>query len=117
MSSVQFLVSTSRMSQAVVHNGVVYLAGQVADHPVPPTVREQTVQVLEKIDRYLTAVGSSRARILQATIWLSDMSSYMEFNQVWDLWIDPKCPPARACTQARLAHPDWGVEVMLTAAL
>ena len=105
-----------RMSQAVTHGGVVYLAGQVADETAGRSVRDQAEQVLAKIDRLLALGGSDKSKVLQTTIRLTDMSTYGEFNEVWDGWIDPANPPARACIEAPLAHPDWKVELMLVAA-
>jgi enamine deaminase RidA (YjgF/YER057c/UK114 family) len=105
------------MSQVVVHAGLVYLAGQVADRARGASVTDQAAQILEKIERYLEGVGSSKSSLLQVTIWLPDMASYAEFNAVWDRWIDPAHPPARACVQADLANSDWRVELMVVAAL
>lgn len=105
------------MSQICVHSGTVYIAGQVADDARGRDCADQALQILSKIDRYLAEVGSDKSKILQVTIWLRDMSDYSAFSAVWDPWIDPEHPPARACIQAQLAHPDWCVELMLTAAL
>ena len=104
-----------RMSQAVVHRGVAYLAGIVADDLVP-SVTEQTRQILAKIDRLLAAVGSDKTRILKANIWLSDMSRFAEMNAVWDGWVAKGQPPARATVEAKLAKPDYLVEIMVEAA-
>jgi enamine deaminase RidA (YjgF/YER057c/UK114 family) len=104
-----------RMSQAVVHGGVVYLAGIVADDLVP-SVADQSRQILAKIDRLLAAVGSDKTRILKANIWLSDMSRFAEMNAVWDAWVAKGQPPARATVEAQLAKPDYLVEIMIEAA-
>lgn len=105
------------MSQICVHGGTVYLAGQVADEAQGRDCAEQARQILDKIDRYLAEAGSDKSKLIQVTIWLRDMADYGAFNAVWDAWIDREHPPARACIQAQLAHPDWRVELMLTAAL
>jgi enamine deaminase RidA (YjgF/YER057c/UK114 family) len=105
-----------RMSQAVVHGNTVYIAGQVADTPVP-SVAEQTKQVLAKIDRLLKEAGSDRSRLLSANIWLADIGRFDEMNQVWDAWVTPGSPPARATVQSTLARPTHLVEIMVTAAL
>lgn len=105
-----------RMSQAVVHRGVAYLAGIVADDPVP-SVTEQTRQILARIDRLLAAVGSDKTRILKANIWLADMSRFAEMNSVWDAWVASGQPPARATVESRLATPDYLVEIMVEAAV
>jgi enamine deaminase RidA (YjgF/YER057c/UK114 family) len=104
------------MSQAVVHNGLAYLAGIVADDLVP-SVGDQTRQILAKIDRLLALVGSDKTRILKANIWLSDISRFAEMNAVWDTWVAKGEPPARATVEARLAGPDYLVEIMVEAAV
>jgi len=103
-----------RMSQAVVHRGVAYLAGIVADDPVP-SVAGQTRQVLARIERLLAAVGSDKTRILKANIWLADIRKFDELNQVWDAWVAPGHAPARATVEARIAG-DYLVEIMVEAA-
>ena len=104
-----------RMSQAVVYGGVAYLAGIVADDLVP-SVADQTRQILAKIDRLLGAVGSDKTRVLKANIWLSDISRFPEMNAVWDAWVAKDSPPARATVEARLARPEYLVEIMVEAA-
>ncbi|MFT4715522.1 MAG: enamine deaminase RidA (YjgF/YER057c/UK114 family) [Paracoccaceae bacterium] len=112
--SITRLESNARMSQAVTHNGLVYLAGQVSDGD---TVTAQTQNVLDNVDRLLAEVGSDKSKILTATIWITDMAEFGEMNAVWDAWVDPANPPARACTEAPLALPKFKVEIMLTAAI
>lgn len=103
-----------RMSQAVIHGDTVYLAGQVG---TPDTsVTAQTTEILEKIDGLLARAGSSKSRIVQATIWLANMDDFAEMNAVWDAWIDPAAPPARACGESRLAAPGFKVEIIVVAA-
>ncbi|MGA1634856.1 MAG: RidA family protein [Gemmobacter sp.] len=102
-----------RMSQAVIHNDTVYLAGQVGEGA---TVAEQTRDVLAHIDRLLAEAGSSRERILQAIIWLADMADFAEMNSVWDGWIPAGHTPARATGEAKLAAPKYRVEIIVTAA-
>lgn len=104
----------SRMSETVIHNGVIYLAGQVGNGA---TVKEQTADMLNEIDKLLAAAGSSKSNILSVTLWLSEMSNFEQMNSVWDAWIDPKNPPARACGEAKLATPDYLVEAIVIAAV
>lgn len=104
-----------RMSQAVIHGDTVYLAGQVADNPVP-SVERQTKQVLAKIDKLLKQCGTSKAKILKANIWLSDIRQFDEMNKVWDAWVPKGNAPARATVEARLAGPEYLVEIMVVAA-
>jgi len=102
-----------RMSGAVVHNGTVYLAGQVSDGP---TVKAQTEGVLKKIDGLLAAVGSSKANLVSATIYLADIRTFDEMNAVWDAWVAAGNTPARATVEARLANAKYLVEIMVVAA-
>jgi len=105
-----------RMSQAVVHGGVAYLAGIVADQLVP-SVTEQTQQILAKIDRLLAAAGTDKSRLLKANIWLADISRFAEMNAAWDAWVDRANPPARATVEGKLAGTDYLVEIMVEAAV
>ena len=104
-----------RMSQCVVHNDTVYLAGQV-DGDAAPTAKEQTKRILEQVDALLERAGTDKSKILTATIWLSDIRFFAEMNEVWDAWVSPGNTPARACVEARLAAPKYLVEIRVTAA-
>lgn len=103
-----------RMSQAVIHGDIVYLAGQVGEPGAPAA--EQTRQALDKLEALLSRTGSDKSRLLQVTIWLADMADFEAMNRVWDAWVQPGAAPARACGEARLARPDYRVEVMAVAA-
>ena len=103
-----------RMSQAVVHGDTVYLAGQVG--APGESVASQTRAVLAQIDRLLADAGTDKSRILSATIWLADIADFAEMNSVWDDWVDPANPPARATGESRLAAPEYRVEIIVTAA-
>lgn len=102
-----------RMSQANIHNGVVYLAGQVGDGD---TVKTQTESILKEVDRLLALSGSSKSRILSAQIWLDDMANFAEMNAAWDAWVDKANTPARATGEAKLAAPKYKVEIIVIAA-
>ncbi|MFK4441855.1 enamine deaminase RidA (YjgF/YER057c/UK114 family) [Caballeronia udeis] len=102
--------SGKRMSQAVVHGGFGFISGQVADDP-SQDVKGQTTQILAKIDRLLEQIGSDKARILTANIWLADYTSFGEMNQIWDAWVPEGDEPARACVESRLAFPQYTVEI------
>jgi len=104
-----------RMSQAVVHGDTVYLAGQVAADP-SAGVKGQTEQVLKKIDGLLASAGSSKSKLLSATVWLANMGTYDDMNAAWDAWVDPANTPARATVEARLASPKYLVEIAVVAA-
>ena len=105
-----------RMSQAVVHGNTVYIAGQVADDPTAD-VRGQTMQVLASIDRLLAAAGSDQTRILSATIYLADIGTFAQMNSAWDAWVPQGHTPARATVEARLAAPQYKVEIQVLAAV
>ena len=114
MSDIQRIDPGSRMSQAVIYNGIIWLAGQVGTPGA--SIGEQTADMLARVDALLEANGSSKSRILQATIWLADMADFGEMNAVYDAWIDPANPPARAAGEAKLATPDFKVEIIVVAA-
>lgn len=102
-------------SGAVEHNGVVYLAGQVADD-LTQAVKGQTEQVLKKIDALLAAAGTSKSRILAANVWVTDIRNREEMNAAWTAWADPANLPTRATVEAKLADPRMLVEIMVTCA-
>ena len=108
--------SGPRMSQAVVYGGTVYLAGQVAADP-GGDIKAQTQSVLDRIDALLKESGTSKANLLQAVIYLSDMRNFQAMNEMWDAWVDQANPPARATVGAGLARPDFLVEIMVIAAV
>ena len=104
-----------RLSQAVAHGDTVYLAGIVADHPIPDAAA-QTGQILDQIDKLLAECGSDKSKLLMATIWLADVRYYDEMNSVWDKWVVPGQTPARACVEAKLANTKYLVEIRVVAA-
>ena len=106
-----------RMSQAVVHGDMVYLAGQVANKTKGKSVKEQTAEILENIDRILKAAGTDKTKIITTNIWLADISKFAEMNAVWDKWVSSGNTPARATVEAKLAAPEFTVEIMVTAAI
>lgn len=115
--SIQRIETGPRMSQAVVHNGTVYLAGQVAADDCGPNVFEQTQSILASIDRLLALAGSDKSKLLSATIWLTDMDSFADMNRAWDAWVTPGHTPARATVlSARLAGPQYRIEIGIIAA-
>ena len=105
-----------RMSKAVVHGDTVYLAGIVADNPKGKNTTEQTKSILAQIDGFLAKAGTDKAKILSANIWITDMANFAEMNAVWDAWLSPGNTPARATVEAKLATPDYMVEIMIVAA-
>ena len=106
-----------RMSQAVVHGNIVYLAGQVASGAKGKSVGDQTKDILASIDRLLKAAGTDKSKLITTNIWLADISKFSEMNAVWDTWVSPGNTPARATVESKLADPGYTVEIMVTAAL
>jgi len=106
----------SRMSKAVVNGNTVYLAGIVATDAKGKSTGEQTKDILGQIDGFLAKAGTDKSKLLTANIWIADMANFAEMNDVWDGWVSPGNTPARATVEAKLAAPDYKVEIMLTAA-
>jgi enamine deaminase RidA (YjgF/YER057c/UK114 family) len=117
LSDIKRLTAGPRMSQAVVHGNTVYLAGQVAQNAQGKPVADQTRDILASIDRLLAEAGSSKERLLSATIWLADIGTFADMNSVWDTWVAPGNTPARACVEAKLAAPQFTVEIGVIAAV
>ncbi len=105
-----------RMSEMAVHNGTVYLAGQVAPDG-SQSIGGQTRQVLAAVDALLARAGTDKRKILRAQIFLADIADFTGMNAEWDTWVVPGHTPPRATVQAKLAKPEWKVEIVVTAAL
>ncbi len=105
-----------RMSQIVIHGDTVYLAGIVAQNSGGKSVADQTKEILATIDGYLAKAGTDKSKLLSAQIWLADIARFNEMNEVWDAWLSPGNAPARATVEAKLAAPDFTVEIMVVAA-
>ncbi len=111
---IQRIDAGKRMSEASIHGGIAYLAGQV---PLTPDadIETQTREVLSEIDELLARCGSDRSRLLRAQIYLADIADFEGMNRAWDAWVVPGSAPARATVEARLANPAWKVEIVVTA--
>jgi enamine deaminase RidA (YjgF/YER057c/UK114 family) len=105
-----------RLSDAAIHNGVVYVAGQVPDDGTKD-ITGQTQEVLANIDKVLRDAGSDKSKLLSAQIFLPDMKDFAAMNAVWEQWVVPGQTPARATIEAKLANPAYKVEIMAIAAL
>jgi enamine deaminase RidA (YjgF/YER057c/UK114 family) len=115
MSDIKRIGTGPRMSEAVCYNGIVWVAGQVGTPGA--SVAQQTADCLAEVDRILAEAGTDKTRILSVQIWLADISTFAEMNAVWDKWVPAGHTPARATGEAKLATPDYKVEVIVTAAL
>jgi len=106
----------ARMSEMAIHNGTVYLAGQVAED-ASADMQGQTAQVLAAVDALLARAGTNKSRLLMVQIFLTDLQDFAAMNAVWDAWVAPGHTPPRATVQAALAQPGWKIEMVVTAAL
>lgn len=102
-------------SRVVEYGGLVYVAGTTADQR-DAGCKAQTEEILRKIDDYLAKGGSNKSRLLQATVWLTDIRDKEAMDSAWKAWVDPDNKPARACVESRLGTPDTLVEIMVVAA-
>lgn len=111
---IQRIDAGDRMSEASIHGGVAYLAGQV---PLTPgaDIETQTREVLSEIDELLAKCGSDKTKILRAQVYLADIADFDGMNRAWDAWVVPGNAPARATVESRLANPAWKVEIVVTA--
>jgi enamine deaminase RidA (YjgF/YER057c/UK114 family) len=115
--SIQRLHCGPRMSQVVIHDKTVYLAGQVAAHAQGKSVAEQTREILSLVDALLGEAKTDKSKLLSATIWLTDMATFEEMNGVWEKWIEPGAAPARATVLSpALAGTAYKVEIGIIAA-
>ena len=105
-----------RMSEMAVHNGTVYLAGQVPEDE-HSDIGVQTAQALAAIDALLARAGTDKSKILMTQIFLADLTDFPGMNAVWDDWVAPGHTPPRATVQAALARPGWRIEIVVTAAV
>ncbi len=104
-----------RFAEVVVHGDTVYLAGHVGSEPTDG-VYEQTRDILAQIDAHLAAAGTDKSRLLMVNVWLTDIETFDHMNRAWDEWVDMENLPARATVEARLASPDYRVEIAAIAA-
>lgn len=109
--------TSKRLSQAVIHGDIVYVAGQVARDKPEGNVSEQTKNILERIESLLAQAGTDKSKLITAQIWISDIRFFDEMNKVWDEWVVPNEAPTRACVESLLAAPHFFVEISVTAAL
>lgn len=111
---IQRLDPGPRMSEASIHHGIVYLAGQIPE-TADADIEVQTAEVLAAIDALLAQAGSDKSRILRAQIFLADINDFAGMNRAWDAWVVAGNAPARATVEAKLANPAWKVEIVVTA--
>jgi len=117
-SSITRLDTSPRFSHAAVHNGVVYLTGQVPhESTFGAGAGKQTESVLAAIDSLLRRSGSDRTRLLNAQVFLTDLRDFDAMNEAYVKWLPAGCAPCRTTIGvAALANPNWKVEITVTAA-
>ncbi len=106
-----------RNSKVVIHGDTVYLSGQVAHEAPGESAAAQTRAILSRIDTLLSEAGTDKSKLISATIWLSDINTFDEMNEVWDAWVTPGETPARACVESKLGAPQFTVEIGVISAL
>ncbi len=117
MADIKRIETGARMSRAVIHNGVAYLAGTTAAVKTPD-IRAQTRDVLAGIDKRLAELGTDKSRLLTAQIWVKNIKDdFAGMNEVWDAWVAPGNAPTRATAECQLALPEILVEIIVTAAV
>ncbi|MBO1326607.1 RidA family protein [Acetobacter sp. TBRC 12305] len=114
--SITRLEPEERLSGAVIYNGLIHLAGQVADDP-SLDAQGQMEDILRQVDALLAQAGTDKSRMISVQIFLADMNDMAGMNRAWDAWLDRANKPARATVEARLANPAWRVELTGIAAL
>jgi enamine deaminase RidA (YjgF/YER057c/UK114 family) len=114
--TIERIGKAARWSDAVGAHGLIFLSGHVAEATAGQSVLAQTQEVLAQIDDTLAQAGVTKAALVSVTIYLADIGQIDAMNQAWDAWVDCDNPPARATVEARLARPDWAVEIVGVAA-
>lgn len=114
MNNIQHFLPENRYSEAVISNGLIFASGQIPANP-EANAHDQIVNVLAQIDQLLAQLNSDKSMIIDALIFLADLSDYETLNEVWDRWVIPKQAPARTTVQAKLAHPAWKIEIKIVA--
>jgi enamine deaminase RidA (YjgF/YER057c/UK114 family) len=117
MSDIRRIHANGRLSKVTVHNGVLYMTGQVAEDDAGKDLTLQTQEVLHRIDTLLAEAGSDKTRILKAYLYVADISGFGEINAVWDAWVAQGHEPARTTIEARLTGPQYGIEIGVIAAV
>lgn len=117
MSTIDRLDAGNKIfSLGVRYNGVVTTAGIVADD-LNADARGQASQILKTIDRVLAHFGTSKHKLLTASLWVTDIRLRAAVNEAWMEWVDQAALPTRATVEAKLADPAMLVEIQVSAAV
>jgi enamine deaminase RidA (YjgF/YER057c/UK114 family) len=117
MSDIRRIQNNGRLSKVTVHNGVLYMTGQIAEDDAGKDITRQTQEVLRRIDALLEEAGTDKSRILKAYLYVADMATFGEINAVWDRWVAVGHEPARTTIEAQLTAPHYGIEIGVIAAV
>lgn len=117
MANIRRITVGPRMSQAVIHGDTVYLSGQVATAAAGKSVTEQTKEILAQIDALLAEAGTDKTKLLTANVYIADIGTFAELNAVWEAWVSPGNTPCRTTIEAKLASPNYAIEIGIVAAL
>ena len=90
-------------------------SGQIAEDGTQ-NIEGQTREILGHIDRLLAEVGSDKSRILMCQIFIADIKDFAAMNAAWNEWVADGNAPPRATVEAKLAKPEWLIEMVVTAA-
>jgi enamine deaminase RidA (YjgF/YER057c/UK114 family) len=115
--SIERIHSGKRISRVVVHNGIAYLAGILALQKRGESVTEQTKDILALIDRLLAEAGTDKTKLLTANVYLADIRTAEEMNEVWEEWVPDGCAPARSTIEGRATDAGHAVKISVTAAV
>ncbi len=116
MANIRRITVGPRMSQAVVHGDTVYLSGQVATTTAGGSMTDQVTEILAQIDALLAEAGTDKSKLLTANIYITDLARFAELNAVWESWVVPGSTPCRTTIEAKLASPDYAIEIGVVAA-
>ncbi len=116
MTAIARMHEDDKMSKIVIHNGTIYMSGQVADDP-SQDFEGQLKQILDKLDRQFAELGIDRSHMLSAMVWIDDYRKWGRLNAIWTQWVPAGHKPARSCVEATLAFPEYQIEIaVITAA-
>lgn len=116
MANITKLDSNETLSEIAIHNGIVYLAGQVPNDD-SLDIKGQSKEVFANIDAALAKAGTDKSKILSAQVFITDLANFDAFNEEWKAWVKGTTPPVRATVEAKLVNPNWLIEIMVIATI
>ena len=107
----------TRLSEIAIHNGTVYLAGQIPENSKDGDLATQAQEVFDRVEQLLKIAGSSKSHILSCQIFIRDPQEFAEMNSVWDSWVERGHTPPRCTVVGPAIRPMFKIEVLVTAAV